>query len=282
MSQDLPSVVEAAPPEELRARVAGRLTATEFIESGERSVSDYERALGSIGRRIGGFKHLLDWGCGCGRTLRALARRAGGGPQLYGCDIDEEAVGWVSANLPSVLVSRNHGLPPLAYPDGAFDLIVNHSVLTHLDETYQNAWLHEISRVLSPDGVAVLTVQGAYALDLWASTLPPNQPEVIHAREALKRTGFHFLKNDSWQGSFPSYYQSTFHTAGYVFGHWAKYFDILNYQPRGSLDHQDMIVLGRKRARLESGMAPLPTLPTRGLRAARRKILSVLPPAMRR
>jgi hypothetical protein len=33
-----------------------------------------------------------------------------------------------------------------------------------------------------------------------------------------------------------------------VFEHWVRYFDILSYAPRGSLAHQDMILLRHKRA----------------------------------
>lgn len=46
-------------------------------------------------------------------------------------------------HIPWVKSSVNQGLPPLDFPDEHFDLIFNHSVFTHIDENYQDAWLVE-------------------------------------------------------------------------------------------------------------------------------------------
>ena len=48
------------------------------------------------------------------------------------------------------------------FPDAYFDLIFNHSVFTHLDENYQDAWLAELERVTKPGGVLVLSVSGQH------------------------------------------------------------------------------------------------------------------------
>jgi SAM-dependent methyltransferase len=234
------------PPVELRFNVAGTRDEALFDQLGRRSVEDFSQALAGVGRSLGEFSRILEWGCGCGRILRHLtfdpARQ-----EVHGCDIDPKGIEWLQANLPDVQVLTNGGLPPLPYPDGHFDLIINHSVLTHLDERYQDAWLAEIRRVLRPDGLAILTVHGPFAYQSWIANLPTHAPElskvVAESRRALESTGIYFFVDDAWAHNFPEYYQSTFHAPWYVFDHWKSHFDIVSYIPRGSLKHQDMIVL---------------------------------------
>ena len=68
---------------------------------------------------------------------------------------------WVQANMP---VSRSTTVaphePPLPYPDHHFDLVINHSVFTHLDERMQDLWLGELQRVTRPGALLLLTVEG--------------------------------------------------------------------------------------------------------------------------
>jgi ubiquinone/menaquinone biosynthesis C-methylase UbiE len=53
-------------------------------------------------------------------------------------------------------------MTPLNFADQHFDLIFNHSVVTHLDEKYQDAWLAELHRVTKPGGILLLTVSGEH------------------------------------------------------------------------------------------------------------------------
>ena len=238
------------PPLALRLRVSGIADETAFGSSGWNSAADFRRALSGVGVHIPNVSHILEWGCGCGRILTQLpvdlAKQA-----LHGCDIDGEAIAWLQANYPALRTIQSEGLPPLPYEDAAFDLILNHSVLTHLDETYQDAWLAELGRILKPDGVLVLTVHGPFAYQRWIESLPKDDPATVEiarsSAETLKTRGIYFHVDDGWSADFPAYYQSTFHAPAYVFEHWTRYFDILSYVPRGSLAHQDMILLRHKR-----------------------------------
>ncbi|WP_340316671.1 class I SAM-dependent methyltransferase [Rhizorhabdus argentea] len=192
---------------------------------------------------------VLDWGCGCGRALTQI-KFDFEKHEVHACDIDGEAIEWLQANYPEFRVFQSGELPPLPFGAGVFDLILNHSVLTHLDEAHQDAWLAELHRILAPEGVLVLTVMGPFAKQRWLDQLPPElKPEELarHVDAVLSEHGIYFHADDAWAADFPSYYQSTFHTPWYIFKHWTRWFDILSYQPRGALSHQDMIILRHKR-----------------------------------
>jgi len=246
------TVVRAAPPmppPELRLKVAGADNEAHFDASGPMSVADFDRALAGVGRSRADFSRILEWGCGCGRILRHLdfdPRRQ----EVHGCDIDRGMIDWLQGAMPELRLVTSGGLPPLPYADGQFDLIVNHSVLTHLDEAYQDAWLGELRRILAVEGVLILTVSGVHAFEFWAASLPQGDPvaeNTIHAaRKTLAEQGIYFRADDGWADQFPKYYQNTFHAPWYVFEHWSRYFDIASFMPRGSLGYQDMVVLKHK------------------------------------
>ncbi len=238
------------PPQHLRQRVSGLPNEADWGPSGWSSAYDYRRALSGVGVHIQTtVRTVLDWGCGCGRTLTHI-------PfdfekhEVHACDIDGEAIAWLQENHPEFRAFQSGELPPLPFEDGYFDLILNHSVLTHLDEAHQDAWLAELTRILAPEGVLVLTVMGPFALDRWLAQLPAElaSPELeARVRDTIDRDGIYFHVDDAWAADFPAYYQSTFHAPWYVFQHWTRYLDILAYVPRGALNHQDMILLRHKR-----------------------------------
>ena len=237
------------PPQHLRVRVSNLADEKDFGTSGWHSAADFRRALSGVGVHIPNVSRIFEWGCGCGRILMQLPVDPEK-QEVHGCDIDGEAIEWLSENYPQFNVFQSGELPPLPYADGYFDLILNHSVLTHLDEAHQDAWLEELGRILDSNGVLVLTVHGPHAYRTWVNSLPdsPQSAEAIQSSNvALGQRGIYFHVDDAWASDFPDYYQSTFHTPAYIFEHWTKFFDILSYIPRGSLSHQDMILLRRKR-----------------------------------
>lgn len=237
------------PPEPLRRRVSLVSDPDEFDALGRHSIVDLKRALSGVGRPLNTFARLLDWGSGCGRTVRHLPGHFPGA--IHACDIDGEAIAWIAGHLPFVEAITCAGLPPLPYADGAFDLVINHSVMSHLDEAYQDAWLAELGRVLGPDGILVLTVHGAFSQRFWAAHLPADDPARAERIATMYRTvdrhGIYYMRDDSWAADFPSFYQNTFHAPWYVFEHWSRFLEIASYIPRGSLSLQDMVVLRHKR-----------------------------------
>ncbi len=234
------------PGEELTSRVTGVTDRKWFFETGQRSVADTQAVLSLLGKSIGSFETILDFGCGCGRMLLWLDD-VGAECSLHGVDIDERAVRWVDENIPYVSAKVNQPLPPLDYPDGFFDLVFNHSVFTHIDEAYQDLWLAELQRVTKPGATVVLSVHGENAFFEYenASRNAGGKPETVRAQ--LANDGIAFIREDPWVGSpFPDFYHTTFHAPWYVFDHWSRYFDVRAFVPRGSLDHQDLVLLERR------------------------------------
>jgi SAM-dependent methyltransferase len=224
------------PGAELISRVAGGADRASFYWSGRESVRELERTLAIAGRSLESFDSILDFGCGCGRMLMWM-EDLGRARALFGTDIDSEAVAWCRDHIPYARVSVNAEDPPLPYADGAFDLVVNHSVFTHIDELRQDSWLTELQRVVRPRGLLVLSVHGEVALPEGAWTI----------RDRLERDGIAFVAGSLPQDfPLPDWYQNTWHAPWYVFEHWGRWFDIRGYVPGGALGLQDHVLLQRR------------------------------------
>ena len=237
-----PADIGVLPPALLRYKVAGTDNAEWFTNSGRMSLGDLSRALAAIGQTIEDFNDILEWGCGCGRILRHLPPPVAPN-RLYGVDIDEDALRWVNENLPWVETNHTTGLPPLSYADNSFDLIFNHSVMTHLDENYQDAWLAELRRILRPGGILTLTISGRHSFKAFLDSSPQDAPYRANYTEPFSGKGILYIAQDNWTEHFPDFYHSTFHNVHYIFNHWATFLNVRCYIVTGALDYQDMVVL---------------------------------------
>jgi SAM-dependent methyltransferase len=250
------------PPADLILRVATSFEANDiegarlgFDLGGLEHLQSFERGLAAVGRSFEQANRMLDFGCGCGRFMRHLGAVA---PfvEMHGTDIDAEMIGWCQTNIPYAQFTVGPHEPPLPYPDHHFDLVINHSVFTHLDERHQDLWLAELQRITAPDATLLLTVEGA---STWHRTIEASARvgENTDAwREQLETNGILFIADDSFVGStHPDFYHSTIHSPWYVFEHWTRYFDIAAYIPDGSVS-QDLIVLRRR----QDGAAGVPAI----------------------
>ena len=207
------------PPAELRYRVSSSPDAENFVTVGKACAADIQSALLQVGSELGSFNRILDFGCGCGRTLihlKGLAPNA----QIDGTDIDVKAIEWCRQhlNFAKFTISKEH--PPSEYPSDTFDFIYAISVFTHLNEEYQFRWLEELRRITKPGAILLLTID---------SSLAGNE-------------GFVFQCSYE-DGLFPAWYQNAFHSREYVFANFGTYFEVLGYFPRGMNAHQDIVVL---------------------------------------
>src|ERR1043166_2286154 len=86
------------PPAELRYRVGASPDAEDFIRIGQACAADIQSTLQKVGRELGSFNRILDFGCGCGRTLVHM-KNLSPDSQFDGTDIDVKAIDWCKRNL---------------------------------------------------------------------------------------------------------------------------------------------------------------------------------------
>jgi SAM-dependent methyltransferase len=228
------------PPPLLRYRVHGTLKPEHFSALGRMCVDDLNKALNFIGKNFESFSNVLDFGCGCGRTLRHLSNLKG--PRLYGTDIDRKAIQWCGSHIPFCRFTVNDAKPPLPFPADNFDLIYGISVFTHLDEDYQFAWIGELKRVAKSGAILLLTVHGTPAQEIALREGALSVTELT----VIRKKGFLFKSGST--GTFkldglPDFYQTAFHTKAYLYGLWGKFFRIRGYLEGGLIGHQDLVVL---------------------------------------
>jgi SAM-dependent methyltransferase len=208
------------PPLELANRVGSLEGAPDpyayYEELGRRTRADIEAVLPAEWSYAG--KHVLDFGCGAGRTLRHFAPVAEEA-EIWGCDIDADSVAWLRERLsPPFHVFRNAEVPPLDRPDGFFDLIWCVSVFTHLTDTW-SAWLLELRRVLAAGGLLVVTYMGEGMSEDVAGE--PWDEGVIGMN--VRKLG------QSWSLGGPM----VLHSPWWIREHWGRAFDVLELKPYG-------------------------------------------------
>jgi SAM-dependent methyltransferase len=153
------------PPARLRAQAGPKHADPDyFLRSGERHAELIRDLLAEDGAAIDELEAILDWGCGCGRILRHWV--ALDDTRVHGCDINPRMAAWCTANLPFAKVTVNDISPPLPYPDASLDLVYALSVLTHLPEELQHAWVGECRRILKPGGRLLFSTMGEHYLTL--------------------------------------------------------------------------------------------------------------------
>jgi SAM-dependent methyltransferase len=156
------------PPAELIYQTAGTASPVAYVESGRMTAASIRETLAANGVEVAALASALDFGCGCGRVVRAWA----GTPNLdlHGCDYNPRLVAWCRRELPFATFTVNGLEPPLTCGAESFELIYAVSVFTHLPERLQDAWLADLRRVLRPGGLLLMTTHGARHFAVYAAT----------------------------------------------------------------------------------------------------------------
>lgn len=185
-------------------------------------------------KRISPSDTILDWGCGCGRAITQMMKFISP-ERLFGCDIDSVAIAWNQENIPGPNFTRVNPYPPTPYPEKTFNLVYGISVMTHLDEETQMAWLKELQRITRPSGMLALSIIGE-------NLRTKNMPASL-AAEFADRGFAAFVPNYSHllsEFSHDDYYKEAYHSVDYIATHWGKYFEVLELV---ETRHQDVVVL---------------------------------------
>lgn len=233
---DLDTVLPTPPPD-LMVKSAFTTDPNLFKMGGLKSYYD----LRDAGRLHGAFDRtgrVLDLGCGCARvTVHLLSH---GGLEVFGCDIDPAAIEWCEEHLPAGRFSRNGPWPPTPYEDGAFDMVICHSVFTHLARDVQRTWMPEIRRILTPDGLLIVSVYGATLAEFEHHEIFPVKPQP-GAFFGLFATG----PSSTFDGLLPQgyHYQHVVQSREFTIEEWSRDFEILDYIERGIEDSQDLLVM---------------------------------------
>lgn len=131
-------------------------------------------------------KRLLEIGCGPGVDLVQLAAA---GARVTAIDLTPEAVSLARQHLAvrgltaTVLEANAEQLP---FEEGTFDVVYSHGVLHHTVDT-QRA-LHEVRRVLRPDGQAVIMLYHRHSWFWWLSKISRTPVEHAEADAPIVRT----------------------------------------------------------------------------------------------
>lgn len=198
-------------------------------------ISKYGICLDSASLRI------LDWGVGCGRVARRFVEHATKSV-LYGIDIDRDNIDWCQKKLIGEF-STVPLSPPTSFESGFFDIIYSCSVLSHLTEKYIHLWLHEINRLLSPDGIALLSFNGSSNSSAYLS----RRPGCIES--LCKYNFFDADVNRQLQGFIDSndYYRATFAVDEWWFDVLSTHFDLVSIELSVVSGHQHIAVLHKKK-----------------------------------
>lgn len=102
---------------------------------------------------------ILDVGCGTGSLTIAARRKMGVEGEVVGIDPSSNMIeiAQQKAEMEGVEVEFSVGVvEKLDFPDGQFDLVLSSLMMHHLPEELQESGLHEVHRVLKPNGTLLI------------------------------------------------------------------------------------------------------------------------------
>ena len=224
-------------PEQIQ-RVIGTPDLQPFLFGGATIVKRFEQLLlERFGRPLASFRSILDWGCGAGRLTRYLSQLS---PSVTGIDIDADNIASCDETMPGARFLRVDLMPPTVLPSAVFDLVVGLSVLTHLNEQVQDAWLAELQRITCPQALLLLSVQGLAQMSLYLA--PPELHLQAH-RQGILDVGGNSQLDEVIEDR--SYYRNVMHSHDYIMTRWVQWFDVLDIV-EGTAGNQDLVLLRRR------------------------------------
>lgn len=215
-------------------------------------LEDYLKILDAANRHGVHANSVFDFGCATGRVLRHFAAQTEI-KEIWGSDINRRHIRWLCEYLPmTVKPIFNHCIPTLPMRDGSIDIISAFSVFTHID-TFETHWLAELSRILSDDGMAYLTVHNEDTWGVLAAELDNENNRLIQSmlridpqvREQLQgpmpksRLVYRFAQSGPYRAQ-------VFHSNDYLQKVWGRFFSIEEILPQHHT-RQTVLVLKKRK-----------------------------------
>lgn len=226
------------PEAERRKRVDGHGLEASFNLSGYSNATKLDNiALRFADRPLSGLGPVLDWGCGCGRVARFVARS---GADLFGVDIDAENARWCRDHISTNFFPISPD-PPTTFASDFFGAIYGISVFTHLSRDYEKAWLAELHRIAKPGALLLMSVHGSLMAAYSGMT-----EHIVSSEfpDGFADIGRNYDIDVVTQGS--TYYRNVFHQPGYIGKVWGEFFEILSIE-EGVIENLHDLVVARKR-----------------------------------
>jgi SAM-dependent methyltransferase len=228
-----------APPTELIQLVTGENNTKQFLLSRRPAVEEILRFLSEANVDIHKCKHILDWGCGCGRILAGWEGLLERDVHLVGVDVNPQLIEFCKNSIKYADAQVCGYMPPLNFSTGYFDIIYGASVYTHLTVSAMKAWTRELVRLLRLGGVLILSFHGSYYLDT-LKDLDPEGPRM------LKENGYYlYVHPNACLGSND---YAAFHTVDFLKALFKDLSLLKAYSgvtPSSFAAHQDILVLRR-------------------------------------
>lgn len=107
--------------------------------------------------KLGNNPRILDYGCGWGRITRLLATLSDD-ENVYGVDVDSRLISSANECAKTLKFSEIQSMGTMSFDTDSFDLICANSVFSHLSEESASFTLSELVRILSPNGILIISV----------------------------------------------------------------------------------------------------------------------------
>jgi len=136
-------------------------------------------------------KEVLDCGCGTGYSLAHIASVFPTG-DYFGIDADQGAIDYAAKRYPSMEYAVMNALD-IKFGAASFDIVLSFEVLEHLTRPEQERYLSEMSRVLRPGGMLVLSTPNRDVFSLgYSESLNPYHLSELTLLEMQRLLAAHF------------------------------------------------------------------------------------------